>query len=615
MPTYDPFVEADSRGFVRHNMTRIELPRRRLLAAIPTALAAAGYRETCAAPATTLAAEGTAAAPAPGDIEPAAKSPQTDRNAFLNRRSPIFTRRCIASSSSPLATQAGFRVLADGGNAFDAAITMAGMMGVIEPMFSGLGGDTMILVWSAKDRKVYGLNGSGAAPSGASLARLPPGTFVPDTGPLSVTIPGAVDGWCVLHERFGSKPLASLWEPAVAAAREGFPVGESIAGMWNMFAPALPKLLSPELSRLVLPGGKPPVPGQIIRFAQLAETLERVAKGGREAFYDGPVAQTIADTLTKGGVPTTLGDLARQRAQWVEPISVRYRGRDVLQLPPNSQGVVALQALGILEGYDLAAMSPADRMHHEIEAIRIAFAFAIDEVGDPTDAMMKKVQHALSPAALAESRARITDRALPLGRAVNGNSSDTTYMCAIDAEGNIVSMMSSIMGLFGSGLLAGDTGVILNNRAAAFSKKQGSPNALTPGRRPRHTILPGMAMRDGEPEIVMGCIGLNNHPQGTLQILVNVLDLGMNTQQSMDAPRFRVIMDNDEVTLDAAIPDDVRRDLAARGHRIGDPTAFYGGAGFKGAAQMVRIHRGEDGVGPCLESGVDHRLDGVALGW
>jgi gamma-glutamyltranspeptidase/glutathione hydrolase len=538
-----------------------------------------------------------------------ARVPPADPTAFLDRRSPVFTRHCVASSSSPLATQVGFRTLRDGGNAVDAAIAMAGMMGVVEPMMSGLGGDTMVLVWSARDRRTYGLNGSGAAPSGASLDRIPAGPFVPEHGPMSVTIPGAFDGWCSLHERFGSKPIATLWEPAIAAAREGFPLGESIAGVWGLVAPGLPSYACPDLLSVLLPGGKAPRPGQLIRFPRLADTLERVAKEGREAFYAGPIAEAIAETLSAGGVPTTPDDIAGQRARWVEPLSVRFRGREVLELPPNSQGVVASLALGILDGFDLARMAPADRMHREIEALRLAFAFAIDEVGDPTDAMMAKVRHALSPEGLAEARARITDRALPLGRAQGGNSGDTTYMCAVDAEGNMVSLMSSISGPFGSGLLAGDTGIILNNRGAQFAARRGSPNALAAGKRPRHSILPGLVLRDGQPEFLLGCVGANNHPQGQLQTLVNTLDLGMNPQQSVDAPRFRVVMTNDEVQLDTAIPDEVRRDLVARGHRAGDPKEF------RGAAQMVRIHRGENGVGPCLESGVDHRLDGVAIGW
>jgi gamma-glutamyltranspeptidase/glutathione hydrolase len=515
----------------------------------------------------------------------------------------------MASSSSPLATRIGLRVLEDGGNAFDAAVAMAGMMAVAEPMMSGLGGDTMILAWSAKDRAVFGLNGSGRAPSGADITRVADRPLMPEHGAVAVTIPGAVDGWCHLLERFGSRPLARLWEPAIATARDGYPVGESIAGVWAAAASILPRYATPELQKILLPGGKPPVPGQLVRFPQLADTLERVSQGGREAFYAGPVAQAIADTLTAGGVATTAADIARQQAAWVEPLSVRYRGRDVLGLPPNSQSIVALIALGILEGYDLTGMSESARLHHEIEALRQGFAFAIDEVGEPTEPMAEKVGRAIAAAGLAEFRGRITDRATAAVHPQGGNTADTTYVCAVDADGNAVSLMSSICGVFGSGLLAGDTGIILNNRASQFSTRRGHPNALGPDRRPRHTILPGMALRDGLPEFILGCIGLNNHPQGLVQTLVNSLDLGMNPQQAVDAARFRVVMTTDEVQLDAGISEQVAAELAARGHRLGDPTAF------KGAAQMVRIHRGEVGVGPCLESGVDHRLDGVALGW
>jgi gamma-glutamyltranspeptidase/glutathione hydrolase len=564
--------------------------RRRQFLATGAALAAAGLSSR------TIATE-------PPAIRP------DDPTGFLGRRSPVFTTRALASSSSPLATRIGLRVLEDGGNAFDAAVAMAGMMAVAEPMMSGLGGDTMILAWSAKDRAVFGLNGSGRAPSGADITRVADRPLMPEHGAVAVTIPGAVDGWCHLLERFGSRPLARLWEPAIATARDGYPVGESIAGVWAAAASILPRYATPELQKILLPGGKPPVPGQLVRFPQLADTLERVSQGGREAFYAGPVAQAIADTLTAGGVATTAADIARQQAAWVEPLSVRYRGRDVLGLPPNSQSIVALIALGILEGYDLTGMSESARLHHEIEALRQGFAFAIDEVGEPTEPMAEKVGRAIAAAGLAEFRGRITDRATAAVHPQGGNTADTTYVCAVDADGNAVSLMSSICGVFGSGLLAGDTGIILNNRASQFSTRRGHPNALGPDRRPRHTILPGMALRDGLPEFILGCIGLNNHPQGLVQTLVNSLDLGMNPQQAVDAARFRVVMTTDEVQLDAGISEQVAAELAARGHRLGDPTAF------KGAAQMVRIHRGEVGVGPCLESGVDHRLDGVALGW
>lgn len=566
------------------------MQRRQFLAAVPAGLAAAGLAPTVDA------------------AEPVPARPK-DPAGFLTRRSPVFTRQCVASSSSPLVTQVGLRVLEDGGNAFDAAVAMAGMMAVAEPMFSGLGGDTMILAWSAKEKKVFGLNGSGVAPPGASLDKVADRPFMPEHGAQSVTIPGAVDGWCRLLERFGTRPLAKLWEAAAAAARDGYPVGESIAGVWAATAMLLPKESPPELMKLLLPNGKPPVPGQLVRFPQLAATLERVGKEGRDGFYAGPVAEAIAGTLTAGGVQTAAADIGRQQSQWVEPLSVRYRGREVLGLPPNSQSIVALLALGILEGYDLAAMGEAARLHHEIEALRLGFEFAIDTVGEPTAGMLAAVRRALSPEAMAMLQKRITDRATAPVRVQGSNAADTTYLCAIDTEGNAVSLMTSICGGFGSGLLAGDTGIILNNRASQFATRRGHPNALAPGRHPRHTILPGMVLRNGVPEFVLGCIGLNNHPQGQVQMLVNVLDLGMNPQQAVDAARFRVVMTSDEVQLDHGIAEQVAYELAARGHKLGDPTAF------KGAAQMVRIHRGEAGVGPCIETGVDHRLDAVALGW
>jgi len=571
-------------------MTIPTMHRRQFVATAPAALAAAG-----------LACHAVAAEPA--------QVRTIDSAGFLTRRSPVFTRRCVASSSSPLVTQVGLRVLEDGGNAFDAAVAMAGMMPVAEPMFSGLGGDTMILAWSEKEKKVFGLNGSGIAPPGASLDKVADQPFMPEHGAQSVTIPGAVDGWCRLLERFGTRPLAKLWEPAAAAARDGYPVGESIAGVWAASVKLLPKETSPELMKLLLPNGRPPVPGQLVRFPQLAAALERIGKEGRQGFYEGAIAETIAAALTSGGVTTTAADIGRQQSQWVEPLSVRYRGCDVLGLPPNSQSIVALLALGILERYDLAGMGEAARLHHEIEALRLGFEFAIDTVGEPTDGMLQAMRRALSAENIDALRKRITDRATAPVRVQGGSAADTTYLCVVDMEGNAVSLMTSICGGFGAGLLAGDTGIILNNRGSQFSTRRGHPNVLGPGRHPRHTILPGMVLRSGVPEFVLGCIGLNNHPQGQVQMLVNSLDLGMNPQQAVDAARFRVAMTTDEVQLDYGVPEQVAYELSARGHRLGDPTAF------KGAAQMVRIHRGEVGIGPCLESGVDHRLDGVALGW
>jgi gamma-glutamyltranspeptidase/glutathione hydrolase len=295
-------------------MTIPTMQRRQFLATVPAGFAAAGLAQTV------------------GVADPATIQPGNPTG-FLSRRSPVFTRRCVASSSSPLVTQVGLRVLEDGGNAFDAAVAMAGMMAVAEPMFSGLGGDTMILAWSAKEGKVLGLNGSGMAPPGVSLDKVADRPFMPEHGPQSVTIPGAVDGWCKLLERFGTRPLAKLWEPAVNAARDGYPVGESIAGMWAIAAPLLNKFATPELMKILLPNGKPPLPGQLVQFSALAATLERIGKEGREGFYAGPVAEAIAATLTSGGVTTAAADIARQHAEWVEPLSVRYRGRGTRSCP------------------------------------------------------------------------------------------------------------------------------------------------------------------------------------------------------------------------------------------------------------------------------------------
>ena len=534
--------------------------------------------------------------------------------AFLHRRSPVFAGRAMASSSSPLVTRVGLRVLEQGGNAVDAAVAMAGMLALAEPMMSGLGGDTMVLVWSAKEQKVFGLNGSGRAPSGASLERIGSVPVMPEHGAAAVTIPGAVDGWCALLERFGTQSLQQLWEPVIAYAREGYPVGESIAGFWELGAALLGPSGPVQLGELMLPEGSAPQPGQLMRLPQLAATLERVAREGRQGFYEGSVAEAIATTISAGGVPTTLADLAAQqhRAEWVEPLSVGYRGREVLGMPPNCQGIVALHALGILDGLPLASMDEAERLHHQIEAIRLGFELAIDVVGEPTPDMLEQVRQALSSAGLAAARSRITNRARLATRPQGANAGDTSYVCAVDPEGNAVSLMTSICGPFGSGLVAGDTGVVLNNRAAQFSSQPGHPNALAAGYRPRHSILPAMVLRDGLPEFLMGVIGGNAHPQGLTQILVNALDRGMNRQQAVDAPRFKLIMQSGSVHIDPQFSLEVGNSLVARGHQLGDS---YGFASFKGAAQMLRIHRDDAGQCTSLEAGVDHRLDGVALGF
>lgn len=358
-------------------------------------------------------------------------------------------------------------------------------------------------------------------------------------------------------------------------------MGESIAGFWELGSALLGPSGPMQLGELLLPDRTAPQPGQLMRLPQLAATLERVAREGRQGLYEGPVAEAIATTIGAGGVPTTLDDVAAQqhRAEWVEPLSVGYRGREVLGMPLNCQGMVALHALGIHDGLPLASMDEAERLLHQIEAIRLGFELAIDVVGKPTPAMLEQVRQALSQDGLAAARNRIGARARPATRPQGGNSGDTSYVCAVDEDGNAVSLMTSICGLFGSGLVAGDTGVLLNNRAAQFSSQPGHPNALAAVHRPRHSILPAMVLRDGLPEFLIGVIGGNAHPQGLTQILVNALDLGMNPQQAVDAPRFKLIMQSGAVHIDPQFNPEVGHALVACGHQLGDS---YGFASFKG---------------------------------
>lgn len=523
-----------------------------------------------------------------------------------NGRSSVYASRGMVATSSPLATQVGLRVLVDGGNAVDAALAMASALGVVEPMFNGLGGDMFAMVWWEADQRVYGLNASGRCPEGLTADRFASLKAIPLSGWETVTVPGAVDGYCVLHERFAARPLAELVAPAVAFARDGFPVGESIARWWTVGAPNLEHFKSDTY----LIDGRAPEAGELFRYPALADTWETFGREGRDGFYTGPVAHEIARASAAGGGALTEGDLASQHAEWVEPIGLDYRGLRILEMPPNGQGIVALVALGILSFEDLAALSPADRLHLEIEAIRIGFAEADLHVGDPR-CVEVDVAPLLTEPVLRGLRDRIDMHAAstrPLATSAHG---DTSYVCAVDAAGNAVSLITSISLPFGAGVVAGSTGVLMHGRGAAFSLDPESPNLIAPGRRPRHTILPAMALRDGRPEIVFGCIGGHMQPQGHVQSLVNVLDLHMGLQQAIDQPRYYVLK-GDQVAFEPAMDADLVADLEQRGHQRfkNDGSRQAWAESFSGSAQMIRFHRDHDS----LEAGTDPRLDGVAIG-
>jgi gamma-glutamyltranspeptidase / glutathione hydrolase len=531
---------------------------------------------------------------------------------FNARRAPVFAKTGMACSSQPLAALVGRDILKVGGNAADAAIAMAAMVSVTEPMMNGLGGDCMILVhW---DGAVFGLNGSGRAGSRLSLDNLRAAGFssMPQAGGATVTVPGALDGYLALHERFGSMDLSALVEPAAAYAEEGFAVGAKISQVWEWGASKL-KRFSPDATPY-LPGGVPPKPGQIFHQRDLARTWRAIGKNGRDAFYGGEIRDRILAALQKAGGYLIAEDFDETQAEWVEPIRSRYRGHSVLELPPNGQGLVALMALGILEAFDLRRLFAEDEVkanHLILEAVKLAFADATTYVADPRFAATP-VDRLLSAEYLSERRALIRqDRALdapPAGRIYG----DTSYLTVVDRDRNAVSLITSISDIFGSGIIVPETGVILHNRGADFAMDPAHPNHAAPGKRVRHSILPSMMLSDdGSLELSFGCMGANMQPQGQVQILVNLIDRDFDLQHALDAPRVRAL---DGRRISAEAHPSFADKLAALGHQVvaGEeiPSDWMIAhdflRSFEGSAQAIAI------VGDALCGASDPRLDGIA---
>jgi gamma-glutamyltranspeptidase/glutathione hydrolase len=537
---------------------------------------------------------------------------------FDSRRAATHAHHGMVASSQPLAAQVGLQVLKDGGNAVDAAVAVAAMVNVTEPMMNGLGGDAFILVhWQGK---LHGLNASGRCPEGMTReAFVDAGwTRMPQAGWGSVCVPGAPDGYFRLHDRFGSKRFADLVEPAATYAEEGFPVGQKIAHAWEWGASKL-RLSDQSVAQYLLQG-KPPQPGQVFRQPNLARTWRELGKHGRDYFYAGELAGKIVAASDAGGGFLKMPDLAAQRSEWMDPISATYRGHRVVEMPPNGQGLIVLMALRILEGYDLASLFRRDLAtaeHLILEALKLSFADAERYIGDPGFATVD-VEQLLSDGFIASRRSLIRmDRAIPTptAGALGGN---TTYFTVVDKDRNAVSFITSISDVFGSGMVAGDTGIVLHNRAAEFSLERDHPNEIAPGKRPRHSILPAMVFRGDDLHMTFGCMGANMQPQGQVQILVNLIDRAMNPQQAIDASRVRVLGAN-RISVESTFPPDVIARLASFGHEIipGEappadwlqPHDFL--HSFMGSAQAIVI----DPAFGTLCGGSDPRLDGVAIGY
>jgi gamma-glutamyltranspeptidase/glutathione hydrolase len=543
-------------------------------------------------------------------------------------RSEVIAVHGMAATSHPLVSQVALDVLKRGGSAVDAAIAANATIGLMEPTGNGVGGDLFAIVWDASSRKLHGLNASGRSPQTLTLAKLREelkkidATRIPPRGPLPVSVPGAVDGWFELHRKFGKLPMQELLQPAISYARNGFPVTAVIAEGWAANARLLGQY--PNFSEIFMPKGRAPAKGELFRNPWLADTLAKIAEGGRDAFYNGHIAQRIEKYMRANGGHLTAGDLAAHHSEWVEPVSTNYRGYDVWELPPNSQGVAALQMLNILEPYDLKSMgfgSP-EYLHLFIEAKKLAFEDRARHYADPAFAKLP-LQALLSKEYAAQRRALIRPghAALeyPLDPALLTptvlDQGDTIYMSVADAAGNMVSLIQSNYRGMGSGMTPDGCGFILQDRGELFSLKDGHPNVYAPGKRPFHTIIPAFVTRHGKPWLSFGVMGGAMQPQGHVQILVNLIDFGMNLQEAGDVPRVRhdgsseptdeVMRDGGQVVLEVGASPATVKALQACGHRV-----RVRNDGDFGGYQAVM--RNEEGV---YFGASESRKDGAAQGY
>jgi gamma-glutamyltranspeptidase/glutathione hydrolase len=551
----------------------------------------------------------------PGD-RPAANPHQT--------RSVVLARNGMIATSQPLASAAGLKVLQDGGNAIDAAVTAAAVLAVVEPSMTGIGGDLFSIVYEAKTGTLHGLNASGRSPHAATPAAFAARhlTQVPDGGVLSITVPGAVDGWFELLARFGTISIAAALAPAIGYAADGYPVSEIISAQWAASEPTLAQ--DRMAAATFLPNGRAPREGETFANPRLARTLETLAGGGRDAFYAGPIARAIvADLRSRDGLIEER-DFAEHTADWVRPIATRYRRHDVFELPPNTQGFVVLEMLNILEGFDVRAMghNSAAYLHALVEAKRIAFADRAAYLGDSDSIDPAIVAMLISKAYAGERRKDIdaTKSAVEyrpgaiagVASSAAGESDrnytgldrgDTVYLTAADRDGNFVSLIQSLFSAFGAGIVAGETGIVLHNRGSLFNLIAGHPNRIAPHKRPLHTLIPGFVMKDGAPYGSFGVMGGDHQAQGHTQVLVNLIDFGMNVQEAGEAAR--VTHGAGGLQVESAVSRATRAELIARGHDVTEAVGVFGG--FQGI-----LRDPQTGV---LIGGSDPRKDGVAIGF
>ena len=532
-------------------------------------------------------------------------------------RSPVLASSAMAATSQPLATQVALDVMKDGGNAIDAAIAANALLGLVEPTGNGIGGDIFAIVWDAKTKRLYGLNGSGRSPKSLSLDWFKTNGFdsIPPHGPLPVTVPGAVDGWFLLHDRFGEKPMKDLLRPAIDYARNGFPVSQLIAYYWERSVPILSKF--PGFIEQFTDDGAAPREGEIWRNLGLATTLESIANEGRDVFYRGHIAKSIARYMQENGGFLSYDDLESHSGNWIDPVSTNYRGFDVWELPPNGQGIAALQILNIMELFDIGAMrrESAEYVHLFTEAKKLVFEDRAKYYADPEYNKIPVAELISKP--YAQTRARLIDLnrsslEYPAGNLLEYG--DTIYLTTADSEGNMVSLIQSNYRGMGSGMSPPGLGFILQDRGEMFSLEEGHFNQFKGGKRPFHTIIPAFVTRDGEPWMSFGLMGGAMQPQGHAQIIINMIDFKMDVQAAGDAPRIHHTGSSEPtgsnmknggiLNLETGYPYGTIRKLMRMGHRVQFANGPYGG--------YQAIYRAKNGV---YWGASESRKDGQAAGY
>ena len=504
-------------------------------------------------------------------------------------RSEVIAQHGMAATSQPLATQVALDILKKGGTAVDAAIAADAVLGLVEPTGSGIGGDLFAIVWDAKTQKLYGLNASGRSPSKLTLDWFKQHgyTHIPPFGPLPVSVPGCVDGWFELQGKYGKLSMKEILQPAINYANEGFPVSELIAYYMERNARVLEQY--PNFKETYMPGGKTPAIGEIFKNPDLAYTLQLIADKGRDEFYKGELAKIITDHVQKMGGFLSYKDMAAHHSEWVDPVSTNYRGYDIWELPPNGQGIATLQILNILEGYDIASMGfgSTDYLHYFTEAKKLAFEDRAKYYADPdfADIPVKKL---ISKEYAAERRKLIDpEHAAKSYKPGLEEAGNTIYLTTADQWGNMVSLIQSNYRGMGSGMVPPGLGFVLQDRGELFSLEEGQNNTYQPGKRPFHTIIPAFITKNGKPYISFGVMGGSMQPQGHVQIVVNLIDFGMNLQEAGDAPRVRhdgssqptgeKMTDGGTLYIESGIPYVTIRELMKRGHKIGYDLGGYGG--------------------------------------